>query len=146
MGATQATVAMRAIVDAGPLVALLDRSEQRHVWVRERLAELQQPLLICEAVLSETLHIVRRSDAWGVLFNFIDRGALRIAFGMEGEVPALRRLHERYGDQPMSLADACIVRMAEIFDDHAVFTFDSDFFVYRKHGRAPLTLIHPAVQ
>jgi predicted nucleic acid-binding protein len=137
---------MRAIVDAGPLVALLDRAEQRHAWVRERLAELQRPLLICEAVLSETLHIVRRHDGWGVLFNFIESGALRFAFGMEDELPALRGLHERYADQPMSLADACIVRMAEIFNDHAVLTLDSDFFVYRKHGRVPLTLIHPAIQ
>jgi predicted nucleic acid-binding protein len=43
----------------------------------------------------------------------------------------------------MSLADACIVRMAEVHDRHAVFTLDSDFSVYRKHGRTPLTLVHP---
>jgi predicted nucleic acid-binding protein len=44
----------------------------------------------------------------------------------------------------MSLADACIVRMTEIHERHAVLTLDSDFMVYRKHGRAPLALIHPA--
>jgi predicted nucleic acid-binding protein len=44
---------------------------------------------------------------------------------------------------PMSLADACIVRMAEIHDQHAVLTLDSDFTGYRKHGRSPLTIIHP---
>jgi uncharacterized protein len=44
----------------------------------------------------------------------------------------------------MSLADACIVRMAEIHDRHAVLTLDSDFSIYRKQGRLPLTLIHPA--
>jgi predicted nucleic acid-binding protein len=43
----------------------------------------------------------------------------------------------------MSLADACIVRMAEIFDRHAVLTLDSDFLVYRKHSQVPLALIHP---
>ena len=45
----------------------------------------------------------------------------------------------------MSLADACVVRMAEIYEQHAVLTLDSDFSIYRKHGRVPLTLIHPAV-
>jgi len=46
----------------------------------------------------------------------------------------------------MSLADACIVRMSEIHDRHAVLTLDSDFLVYRKHGRTSLPLIHPAAQ
>jgi predicted nucleic acid-binding protein len=44
----------------------------------------------------------------------------------------------------MSLADVCIVRMAELHEHHAVLTLDSDFSVYRKHGREPLTLIHPS--
>ena len=51
---------------------------------------------------------------------------------------------QKYRDIPMSLADACIVRMSEIHDAHAVLTLDSDFLIYRKHGRAALTLIHPA--
>ncbi len=46
----------------------------------------------------------------------------------------------------MLLADACLVRMAEIHERHAVLTLDSDFFVYREHGRASLALIHPAAQ
>jgi hypothetical protein len=46
----------------------------------------------------------------------------------------------------MSLADACIERMAEIHEQRAVLTLDSDFSVYRKHRRVPLTLIHPSVQ
>jgi uncharacterized protein len=56
---------------------------------------------------------------------------------------ALRKLIHRYRDTPMSLADACIVRMAEIHEQHAILTLDSDFWVYRKHGRVALTLIHP---
>ena len=60
------------------------------------------------------------------------------------DISALRKLHQKYRDRPMSLADACIVRMAEIYERHAVLTLDSDFSVYRKHGRVPLVLIHPA--
>ena len=42
---------------------------------------------------------------------------------------ALRKLHQKYADRPMSLADACIVRMAEIHERHAVLTLDSDFLI-----------------
>jgi len=68
----------------------------------------------------------------------------KIAFHIDEHVPALRKLHKKYRDRPMSLADACIVRMAEIYDRHVVLTLDSDFSVYRKHGSIPLALIHPA--
>ena len=51
---------------------------------------------------------------------------------------------KKYRDQPISLADACIVRMAELYDRHSVLTLDSDFLVYRKHGRVPLAVLYPA--
>jgi predicted nucleic acid-binding protein len=74
----------------------------------------------------------------------LENGAIRIALHIEEQVAALRALHRKYRDRPMSLADACIVRMAELHEQHAVFTLDSDFSVYRKHGREPLTLIRPS--
>jgi uncharacterized protein len=77
-------------------------------------------------------------------FGLLDNGALKIAFHIEEHVAALRKLHQKYRDRPMSLADACIVRMAEIYEQHSVLTLDSDFTVYRKHGRDPLALIYPA--
>jgi uncharacterized protein len=134
-----------AIVDTGPLVAFFDRAERHHGWVADRIAELEVPLLVCEPVLAEAMHLLARfSRAQDALFGLLEKGALRIAFRVEEHVPTLRRLHQKYRDRPMSLADACIVRMAELHDRHAVLTLDSDFSVYRKHGRAPLTLIHPA--
>jgi predicted nucleic acid-binding protein len=134
-----------AIVDTGPLVAFFDRAERHHHWVADRIDELEVPLLVCEPVLAEAMHLLARfSRAQDALFGLLEKGALRIAFRVEEHVPTLRRLHQKYRDRPMSLADACIVRMAELHDRHAVLTLDSDFSVYRKHGRAPLTLIHPA--
>jgi predicted nucleic acid-binding protein len=133
-----------AIADTGPLVAFLDRSERRHAWAVERIGELEAPLLICEPVLAEAMYLLGRIPAaQDALFGLIENGALSIAFHVEEHVSALRRLRQKYSDRPMSLADACIVRMAELFDRHVVFTLDSDFAVYRKHGRTPLALIHP---
>jgi predicted nucleic acid-binding protein len=133
-----------AIVDTGPLVAFVDRRERNHRWVAERIVELDVPLLVCEPVVAEAMHLLARLPrAQDALFGLLENGALRVAFHIEEHVPALRRLHRKYRDTPMSLADACIVRMAELHDRHAVFTLDSDFLVYRKHGREPLALIHP---
>jgi hypothetical protein len=58
----------------------------------------------------------------------------------------VRLLRQKYRDIPMSLANACLVRMAEKFDDYALCTLDSDFTVYRKHGRQPIPLITPGQQ
>jgi uncharacterized protein len=134
-----------AIVDTGPLVAFLDRAEQHHRWVAARIEELDTPLLVCEPVIAESMHLLARfARAQEAIFGLLDNGALRIAFRIDEHVPALRKLHEKYRDRPMSLADACIVRMAEIYERHAVLTLDSDFLVYRKHGSIPLALIRPA--
>ena len=62
---------------------------------------------------------------------------------MEDHVTETLRLLRRYGDIPMSLADACLVRMAELIPDATVFTTDNDFATYRKHGRQIIPLITP---
>ncbi len=134
-----------AIVDTGPLVAFFDRAERHHRWVVERIEELDAPLLVCEPVLAEAMHLTARHPrAQDALFELLQNGALSITFHIEEHVGAIRRLLQKYRDTPMSLADACIVRMAELHDRHAVLTLDSDFSVYRKHGQTPLAVIHPA--
>jgi predicted nucleic acid-binding protein len=138
---------MHAIVDTGPLVAFFDRSEQHHRWIADRIEELEAPLLVCEPVMAEAMYLLARyARAQDALFELLKNGALRFAFRIEEHVEALRNLLQKYRDTPISLADACIVRMAEIYDRHAVLTLDSDFSVYRKHSRVPLTLVHPAVR
>ena len=133
-----------AIVDTGPLVALFDRAERHHHWVAECFDEIEAPLLVCEPVLAEAMHLLARyPKAQDALLELVENGALRVAFKIDEHVDALRRLLRKYKDTPMSLADACIVRMSEIHDRHAILTLDSDFLIYRKHGRASLTLIYP---
>jgi len=135
---------MPAIVDTGPLVAFFDRSERHHAWVTERIEQLEPPLLVCEPVLTEAMYLLaRHARAADVLFGLLQNGALCIAFQIDEHAEALRGLLQKYRDTPMSLADACIVRMAEIHDRHDILTPDSDFAIYRKHGRAPLPLIQP---
>lgn len=135
---------MPAIVDTGPLVAFFDRSERHHAWVAAQIERLEPPLLVCEPVLTEAMYLLTRYPrAIDALFGLLHNGALRIAFQIDDNIEAVRRLLQKYRDTPMSLADACIVRMTEIHNRHDVLSLDSDFAVYRKHGRVPLPLVHP---
>jgi uncharacterized protein len=134
-----------AIVDTGPLVAFFDRAERYHHWVAEQFEELDAPLLVCEPVLAEAMYLLASyPKAQDTLLELIQNEALRVVFRLDEHIGALRKLLQKYRDTPMSLADACIVRMSELHERHAVLTLDSDFLVYRKHGRVPLPLIHPA--
>lgn len=107
------------------------------------MSELPAPLLVCEAVLSETIFLAARFASAHIVFQLLETGAIQLAFQVEEHVPAIRQLLAKYNDRPMSLADACIVRMAELNANIAVFTLDSDFMVYRKNGRDPIDLIFP---
>ena len=134
-----------AIIDTGPLVAFLDRREAHHDWIAEQARTLALPWLLCEAVLAESWHLLRRlPSAQDALLEMVETGLLKVGFALSDDIKAVRLLRQKYRDIPMSLADACLVRMTEKFDDHAICTLDSDFTVYRKHGRQPIPLISPA--
>jgi predicted nucleic acid-binding protein len=132
------------IVDTGPLVALLVGSDDHHRWTTERLREIRPPLLTCEAVLAEAAHLVRRVRHGIERFaDLLESDLLRIECLVMAERVAVARLLRKYADRPMSLADACVVRLAELHDGASVFTIDGDFSVYRKHGRRRIPLITP---
>jgi len=137
-------VTERAIVDTGPLVAFLDRDEKHHAWTVEKIQRLEAPLLTCEPVLTEVMFLLGRVPAaQTALFRLLERGALKIGFSMDKNLSEVHALMRKYADQPMSLADACVLRMAELNERHVVFTLDSDFQIYRKHGREPVKLLSP---
>ena len=132
------------VVDAGPLVALLIGGDARHHWTREQFVRMRPPLMTCEPVLGEAAFIVERmgGDASAVA-ALVEKGVLRIAISVQEHAAQLRALMQRYRDLPMSLADACLVRLVEIVDDPVLMTFDSDFGVYRRHRRLAIPLLAP---
>lgn len=132
-----------AVVDTGPLVAYFCASETRHNWAIQQFANLTPPLLTCEPVLTETCFLLARQkiSAWLLLEN-LARGALRIALRLDAEAAAVRDLMSRYSNIPISLADACLVRLAEL-SGLPVRTLDSDFVLYRARRRQRLALIMP---
>jgi predicted nucleic acid-binding protein len=131
------------LVDAGPIVALLDNRDRFHDWARNQLSERKPPLLTCEAVLTEAAHLLRRAHGNQALLALVRRGLVSIPFRLVDEISRVEKLIERYANVPMSLADACLVRMAELHDDFAIVTLDSDFQIYRKNGRQVIPTIMP---
>lgn len=132
------------LVDTGPLVAFLREAEADHEWAAEKFAELPVPFLTCEPVLAETFFLVsRQPDGPRRFFELLGSGLLEVEFSVIAERDALWKLMHKYRDLPMSLADACLVRLAELNPGASVFTLDNHFRVYRKNGRQPIPAIMP---
>ncbi len=135
----------QVIVDTGPLVAFLNRRDRHHEWVREVLATIEPPLLTCESVLSEACFLVRSFKAGPeAVLELVSRGILDARFSIASELEAVRRLMKKYANVPMSLADACLVRMTELERNSTVLTVDSDFRVYRRNRRHVVPVLMPS--
>jgi predicted nucleic acid-binding protein len=133
------------LIDTGPLVAMLCAGDRDHAWTVERFRALAPPFLTCEPVIAEACYLIeRRGISGAIILERIENGLLRIALEVEDHCAALKKLMSRYASVPMSLADACLVRLSEIYPQSHIFTLDCDFRVYRRNGRQMIPLIAPA--
>lgn len=132
------------LLDTGPLVSFINRRERHHGWVAALFGDLAPPLETCESVLSEACFLLRRyPGGTDAVMALVERGVVSPSFRLVQEQGRVRRLLKRYQETPMSLADACLVRMSELIPDSAVMTLDADFKVYRRHGREVIPLMAP---
>lgn len=101
-------------------------------------------MLTCEPVLTEAAFLLERDgNEADPLFALLERGVIRVALDIQEELADLRALINRYRNRPMSLADACLVRLSELHSDGEVFTLDSDFRIYRRHGNKVIPVLMP---
>jgi predicted nucleic acid-binding protein len=132
------------LADTGALVALLDRREKFHTWAVEQSRTMSPPLITCEAVLAELCFLVIDVPK-GVpsVRDNLASGAWAVDFSLRTEWERVFALMDTYSDQPMSLADGCLVRMSEQRPDSKVFTLDRHFQVYRRNRRQGIPVIIP---
>ena len=134
----------RVIVDTGPLVALHNRADQAHPWVVQQLRDIAPPMVTCEAVLAEATYLTRNlPGARAALMEMLGEDFLTIGMALADHHSAILAMIRRYAEVPMSLADACLVRLAELYPQSPVLTLDSDFLVYRKNGRQAIEVLRP---
>jgi predicted nucleic acid-binding protein len=132
------------LLDTGPLVSFLASGLRQHSWTCEQWKLFRAPLLTCEPVLTEAAFLLKREGREpDPLFALLERGVIRIALDVQEEQADLRALLRRYRNRPMSLADACLVRLSELHTDGEVFTLDSDFRIYRRHGNKVIPVLMP---
>lgn len=114
------------------------------MWAVEQWKRLSPPLLTCEPVLTEAAFLLKREGCeTDSLFALLDRGVIRVALAVQEEQADLRTLMRRYRERPMSLADACMVRLSEVHPSGEVFTLDSNFQIYRRHGNKVIPTLMP---
>jgi uncharacterized protein len=135
-------MAATVLVDAGFLVALLSKRDANHDWALAQAQELSPPWTTCEAVLSEAFHLLgrRRSNAVAALLG---RRAVLCGFRFGDDAEAVLGLLKKYANVPISFADACLVRMTETTNDPVLLTTDTDFRIYRRHGRQAIPCLLP---
>ena len=133
------------IADAGIIVGLIYERDQWHEWAFEESKQLAPPFFTCEAVIVEACFLLQniRNGEQNILGMIADEH-LQIDFSLSDEVASVKSLMKKYENVPMSLADACLVRMSELMDNSVVFTTDSDFHIYRKNGKKKIDLIIPS--
>ena len=134
------------LVDAGPLVAIFDRRQPQHQACLLSLAELELPLVTTWPAFAEAMYLLGKAGAWpaqDLLWQFVIDSNLLVRCTPTEEHTRLRALMAQYRDRPMDLADASLVAAAEAMGAKRVLTLDSDFHIYRLHGRESLEVIRP---
>ena len=119
---------------------MLNRRDRFHEWARQAFSQVEPPLWTCEPVLTEASHLTGAPRA---MLDMIADKTLRIGLDVEEQATGIASLLSKYGKR-MDLADACIVRMAELTKSCVVITTDrADFGSYRRNGRDVIPLLAP---
>lgn len=131
------------LVDAGPLVAILDQGDPQHAACVAVLKTLRDPLVTVWPAFTEAMYLL--GSSWRgqkALWSRVETEALTLAPLDEGDAPRMRELMEKYSDLPMDLADAALVRVAEREHLTRIFTLDRRHFsVYRPGRRRRFSIV-----
>ena len=121
------------LLDTGPLVALLSENDANHARARQLFGECAPPFRLCEAVIAEACFLMKKVDPSGPeeVVALGRRGVYVVSFRIDDHWSSIEALLKKYANRPISLADASLIRCAEIQKESRIATFDSDFNVYR---------------
>jgi predicted nucleic acid-binding protein len=139
-------MASPVLLDTGPLVAFVNRRDRYHGWAKQTWNQVELPLLTCEAVVTEACFLLQSAySGRETVLSMIADGIVQIPFQLEREIDRVKELLIRYKSVPMSLADACLVRMAELYSGSSVLTIDRDFTIYRQHRDQAIATVMPTL-
>jgi uncharacterized protein len=121
------------LLDTGPMVALLSKDDDYHTRAAQLFSECLPPFRCCEAVVAEACYLMRKIHSAGPaeVIALGRRGVYEISMSLDNHWTDVEALMRKYANRPISLADACLIRCAEVHHEARILTFDSDFGVYR---------------
>lgn len=132
------------LCDTGPLYALVNRNDAQSARCRAVLPQLSSLLITTWPCFTEAMYFAYEAGGWHMqraLWQLIRRGDLRLHIAGIEEEERMQALMEQYEDTPMDLADVSLVAAAESLRLARIFTTDSDFYVYQRHGSQPFEVI-----
>ena len=130
------------LLDTGVIVALLDRDEHHHERCVEAVSDLIGPLVTCEAVVAEACYLLRGTlGAPEAIIKNVANGVFQTPVRLADQAGAVEKLLRKYRDEPMALADACLVDLADQMETGQVLTLDRDFEIYRWRSRRKFELL-----
>ncbi|MGI4789339.1 MAG: type II toxin-antitoxin system VapC family toxin [Janthinobacterium lividum] len=136
------------LIDAGPLVAVLNRNDDDHDECAGLIQSLDCRFYTTLAVVTEAMYLLWTRVGWvaqEALWRMILRGDLLLEHPSPAELVRMSELMNKYSDRPMDFADASLVALAERLSLNRIFTVDRrDFSTYRLHGKKSFTIIGPA--
>lgn len=130
------------LLDTGVIVALLDRNEGAHKACANAVQQLEAPLLTCEAVIAESCYLLRNlAGASEAVIENIAAGMFQVAFQLSHEATSVKQVLRKYRDRKIDLADACLIRLADMFETGDILTLDRDFSIYRWGKNKPFKML-----
>ena len=132
---------MKAIADAGFIVAFGSRGDRHHAWAVDIARNITEPLITCEAVLAEATFQLGSS---AYVLSLLQNEMLRLSFDLARNLEQLAELARRYEDRRPDLADLCLIRMSELYPRYTILTVDEgDFRVFRRNKREAIPILCP---
>ncbi|MBI5788303.1 MAG: PIN domain-containing protein [Candidatus Schekmanbacteria bacterium] len=129
------------LIDAGPLIAVFNKSDKHHHACITFLSNYHGDILTTEPVLTEVVYLLRRfPSAPQNVIDFIINAPIKLVPFSEERLLRCSKLMEQYANVPMDFADASLVAMGEEFEISDVFTLDSDFSIYRMGKGIPFKI------
>jgi predicted nucleic acid-binding protein len=127
------------LCDTGPMVALIDEDDPKHLSCDETLEALgDDDLLTTWPSLTEALHLANRVGGYPAqrrIWQYISKGLIQLHRPGQDEWRKARELMRIYADAPMDFADASLVVVAELLRVRRIFTLDRHFRAYRINGQ-----------
>ena len=133
------------LCDAGVLFCLVDRSQPKHLSFIQLVNTLPKPLVTSWPCFTEAMYLALKRGGWRMQEKLAELIVSQILYIYEIRTDKYQQLFglmKTYRDTPMDLADATLVLIAESTSEKRILTLDSDFYVYRIHGKDAFEILH----